>query len=461
MANMGKLWQKDYTLDSLMEKFTVGQDYLLDQHLVIPDALASMAHAATLVKAGILTDAEYDALHTALSEVIRLKQDDSFPIQRSDEDCHTAIENFLVQHIGETGKKVHTGRSRNDQVQVALRIWMRDFILALADETVSFAKELFSFAKKNEFVPMPGRTHMQVAMPSSVGLWAASYAEELQDEASLLLDLEQVMDKSPLGAAASYGVPIPLDRSSTASLLGFSAPQHNVLYAINSRGKYEAMLLDHAEYIALTISKLAQDLMLFTLPELGYFSLPRELCTGSSIMPQKKNPDGLELARSRSAVVSGDAFAVKAIIRSLPSGYNRDFQDTKPPLFEGASTTWMLVAIMKRMVSGLIVHEERLRSACVAPLYATDLVFDRVRKGETFRDAYKDVGLHLETVKVPDDPVAVLKKRTSEGTPGNLGLDASLDACEAMTGRIKGIREHISDAYGRLSGMKDIETIAL
>lgn len=179
---------------------------------------------------------------------------------------------------------------------------------------------------------MPGRTHMQIAMPSSVGLWAAAYAEELYDEAQHLMHLSWTLDQSPLGSAASYGVPLPLDRQFTAEQMGFTRVQNNVLYANNSRGKFEAMLLDGCEYIALTLSKLAQDLMLFTLPEFGYFSLPRELCTGSSIMPQKKNPDGLELARSRSALVSSASIRVKSIIRSLPSGYNRDFQDTKEPL---------------------------------------------------------------------------------------------------------------------------------
>ncbi len=458
---MAKLWQKNYSLDTLMEKFTVGSDYLLDQHLVISDALASMAHMKGLVKIGLLSEGEGESLMKGLREVVTLRQQHAFPIQRSDEDCHTAIENYLTDHYGEAGKKIHTGRSRNDQVQVALRLWMRDFSLRLAGETVDFAKELLHFAKRYEFTPMPGRTHMQIAMPSSVGTWAASFAEELIDEARLVVDLESLLDHSPLGAAASYGVPLPLDRGYTAALLGFAAPQRNVLYAVDSRGKFEGMLLDHCDYIALTISKMAQDLMLFTLPELGYFSLPKELTTGSSIMPQKKNPDGLELARSRSALVSGDAATIKSLIRALPSGYNRDFQDTKAPLIEGASTTWLLVAIMARMVSQLEVHEDKLKEACSSLLYATDLVFKRVLSGEPFRDAYRDVGLHLETVKVPEDITLALKSRTSIGAPGNLQLDVSLQEADALASTVREKEARILDAYESLSGLEGVDTVEM
>jgi len=458
---MPKLWQKDYDLDTLMERFTVGQDYVIDQHLVIADALASMAHAKTIQKVGLLSQKECDDLFSGLKEVIALRNKDAFPIQRSDEDCHTAIENYLVAHYGECGKKIHSGRSRNDQVQVALRLWMRDFSLKLAESSLAFASELFRFAKQYEFVPMPGRTHMQVAMPSSVGLWAASYAEAVTDDASLLLDLEALLDQCPLGAAASYGVPLPLDRAYTASLLGFSRVQNNVLYAVSSRGSFEGMLLDHCEYLASTISKLAQDLMLFTLPELGYFSLPKELCTGSSIMPQKKNPDGLELARSRAAVVAGEAQTVKMIIRSLPSGYNRDYQDTKPPLFDGTSVTWMLVSIMEKMIGGLEVHQDRLEAGCVAPLYATDAVFAKVAQGEPFRDAYREVGLDLGSVKEPADKSAALRLRTSLGTSGNLRLDEGLSRVAELKGTIDDRGKTIHHAYQVLSGLEDIQTVLL
>lgn len=455
---MSKLWQKDYSLDSLMEEFTVSKDYILDQQLVIADALASIAHARGLELIGLLDEEGLSSLEEGLQEVIRLRQKDAFPITKGDEDCHTAIEGFLTERIGEAGKRIHTGRSRNDQVQTALRLWMREFSLKLCRETGTLAKNLLLFAKRHEFVPMPGRTHMQIAMPSSVGLWAASFAEELYDEAQHLMQLSWTLDQSPLGSAASYGVPLALDREFVASEMGFSRVQNNVLYANNSRGKFEAMLLDSCDYIGLTISKLAQDLILFTLPEFGYFSLPQELCTGSSIMPQKKNPDGLELVRSRSALVSACSMQVKSIIRSLPSGYNRDFQDTKEPLMQGTKATWTLVQIMALMLDGLIVNEEQLIKACVPSLYATDIVMQKVLEGGNFRDTYKDVGLHLDAVAALD-PIETIRNRTSLGTTGNLALDDDLMFVNLMVDGCTQVLDSYGEAYEALCGIEGVETV--
>ncbi len=428
---MAKLWQKEYSLDSLMEDFTVSNDYLLDQDLVISDTLASIAHARGLNKINILSDDELKSLEKGLKEIIELKEKNNFVITKENEDCHTAIESYLTINYGDVGKKIHTGRSRNDQVQTALRLWMREFALKLSTETVKLSKELLKFAQKYQDIPMPGRTHMQIAMPSSVGLWVASFAEEFIDEAERVNDFIKILDQSPLGSAASYGVPLDLDRAFCAKQMGFSKVQKNVLYSNNSRGKFEAMLLDLCDYIALTCSKLAQDLILFTLPEFGYFSLPKELCTGSSIMPQKKNPDGLELARSRSSVVSSSSFRVKSIIRSLPSGYNRDFQDTKEPLLVGAKATWSLVAIMSRMIEKVEVNEDNLVKACVSDLYATDEVLERVKNGENFRDTYKNVGLNLDAVK-KYDPYQTIKNRTSIGTTNNLCLKEDVEIVESL-----------------------------
>jgi argininosuccinate lyase len=455
---MSKLWQKDYSLDSLMEEFTVGNDYILDQELVIADCLASIAHARGLHEIGILDDEELATLTQGLAEIIGLRQQNAFPITLENEDCHTAIESYLTEHYGEVGKKIHTGRSRNDQVQTALRIWMREFALKLCNSTGELCEQLLSFASEHAEVPMPGRTHMQIAMPSSVGLWAAAYAEELYDEAQHLMHLSWTLDQSPLGSAASYGVPLPLDRQFTAEQMGFTRVQNNVLYANNSRGKFEAMLLDGCEYIALTLSKLAQDLMLFTLPEFGYFSLPRELCTGSSIMPQKKNPDGLELARSRSALVSSASIRVKSIIRSLPSGYNRDFQDTKEPLLQGTKATWQLVQIFSRMVKGLSVHKDKLIAACTPELYATDIVLQQVAEGKNFRDTYKEVGLHLDQV-AKLDPIATLSSRTSLGTTGNLGLDEDVLFVSLMKSGCEDVLASFEQAYQELCFLQGVEAV--
>lgn len=298
---------------------------------------------------------------------------------------------------------------------------------------------------------------MQIAMPSSVGLWIASFAEEFIDEAERVNDFIRILDQSPLGSAASYGVPLDLDRAFCAKQMGFSKVQKNVLYSNNSRGKFEAMLLDLCDYIALTCSKLAQDLILFTLPEFGYFSLPKELCTGSSIMPQKKNPDGLELARSRSSVVSSSSFRVKSIIRSLPSGYNRDFQDTKEPLLVGAKATWSLVAIMSRMIEKVEVNEDNLVKACVSDLYATDEVLERVKNGENFRDTYKNVGLNLDAVK-KYDPYQTIKNRTSIGTTNNLCLNENIEIVESLLLNNDKILNNYKLAYKNLC-QKDIEVV--
>ena len=455
---MAKLWQKNYSLDLLMQHFTVRNDYILDQELLISDVVASNAHAMMLNKIGILTAKELEELREGLKEIIEQKLTTGFEIKEEDEDCHTAIEGYLSKRFGETGKRIHTGRSRNDQVQTALRLYMREASIKIANETLSFALELLAFAKRYEFVPMPGRTHMQLAMPSSVGLWSASFAEELIDEVKILLNVNELLDQSPLGSAASYGTPIFLDREYSAKLMGFEKVQNNVLYSNNSRGKFEAILLDALSYIALTISKLSQDLILFTLPEFGYFSLPKELTTGSSIMPQKKNPDGLELARSRSCLITSASERVKDTIRSLPSGYNRDFQDTKEPVIEGIRACFDLVAIMARMVDGLIVHEDKLVQACKSELYATDKVFRMVKEGKSFRDSYKEVGLALEDVKA-DDPYEALKSRTSIGAANNLRLENSKKEADDLVAICNEKFEKYSKAYESLTGRKDLSLI--
>ena len=445
-----KLWQKNYTLDSMMESFTVRKDYILDEDLVLSDIIGSASQAKGLVKMGILTEEEGKNILEGLDKIAKLRLNNDFPIERSDEDCHTAIEMFLTKEYGDTGKKIHTGRSRNDQVQTALRIYMREAALKISAASLSFASSLIEFAKKNEDVPMPGRTHMQIAMPSSVALWAMSFAEEIIEEAGMMMSFYSVLDQSPLGSAASYGTTLPTDREYLAQLMGFSKVQNNVLYANNCRGKFEAMFLDHAGYIALTISKLAQDLMLFTLPEFGYFSLPRELCTGSSIMPQKKNPDGLELARSRTSLIVSAAARVKDMIKSLPSGYNRDFQDTKEPLMEGVNATLELVRIMDLMTQKLEVYPENLIKACTPELYATDKVMDNVLNGGNFRDSYKNVGLNLDKVEKDADPVASMKRRTVIGSAGNLRIEVAESYLKDIEAKVAERVEFLESIYTNL-----------
>jgi argininosuccinate lyase len=448
---MAKLWDKGYAVDKLVERFTVADDWKLDRHLAAADATASMAHAAMLAAIGILTPEEQKLLSARLREIIELSEAGTFEITREDEDCHTAIEYYLTASCGEAGKKIHTGRSRNDQVQTALRLWMRSFLLAAAEAAGELVRTVIAFAEDHAAVPMPGRTHMQIAMPSSVGLWAAAYAEELEDEIGLLLSAVDLINQCPLGSAASYGVPLPLDREMTSDLLGFARVQNNVLYANNSRGKFEAVAVDSLDYLCLTLSKAAQDLIIFSMPEFGYFSLPAELCTGSSIMPQKKNPDLLELVRSRSAGVTAASVQIKSIIRSLPSGYNRDFQDTKAPFLQAAASAYLAVEVMKTCFASLSVHPERLRAGFIAEIYATDRAIEAVMKGESFRDAYRGVGEAIENVEA-GDPDEALFARTSSGTSGNLRLELVREQNRLHMQRVRDMKEHIDNAMTALVG---------
>jgi argininosuccinate lyase len=420
-GNVGKLWEKNYNVDALLEEFTVGQDYLLDRNLTTADCLGSMAHAKMLVRIGILTQQEEASLHMVLAAIIHEYAEGKFSVFPQDEDCHTAIENRLTSELGEAGKKIHTGRSRNDQVLTALRLYGRNYSLDIAEAVCRLVETLLVAAEKNKDVPMPGRTHTQIAMPSSAGLWFSAWAEELLDGLDLLRTVYRLGNRCPLGAAASYGTPLPLDREYTSELLGFEAVHNNVLAANNSRGRLEACLLDALDSMGITLSKMAADLIMFSLPEFGYFSLPAEMCTGSSIMPQKKNPDGLELTRAKAAVLGSCAFEIKSIIRALPSGYNRDFQETKEPFMRGLKTALSLFRIMDRSVRKLEVNPDALRRAFTPDIFAADEAYTLVRAGRSFRDAYREVGLNLDKLK-SRDPMEALKNRTSSGTAGNLRL---------------------------------------
>jgi len=418
---MPKIWQKDYDLNAEIEAYTVGEDHVLDMDLVEADCLGSAAHALTLARAKVLKKAEADRLRRELARVVRDWRKGKFRIKRSEEDVHTAVENRLTKKLGVLGKKIHTGRSRNDQVIVDLRLWGKAALLELVSACCEAAGALLKLAARGKDWPLVGRTHMQRAMPSSVGLWAGAFAESLLDDVDLVRGAYDLIDRSPLGSAASYGVPVPLDRAYTARLLGFASAQNNVLYANNSRGKFEAVCLSAAAQVMLDLSKLAQDLILWSMPEFGYFQLPRELCSGSSIMPQKKNPCGLELVRAKTATVYSQLFAVLEIARGLPSGYNRDNQETKGFFMRGLGTATASARVAALSVSKLKVNVKALKAAFHPEVFATDEALDMVLAGVPFRDAYKQVGLNLE--KLADrDPVAAIRRKKSVGGTANLNL---------------------------------------
>ncbi|MBN1686473.1 MAG: argininosuccinate lyase [Spirochaetales bacterium] len=448
---MAKIWQKNYTLNALVEEFTVGSDYLLDADLVVADCLGSIAHARMLEKIGILTAAERQSVEDELKVIAREGQDGRFIIKREEEDCHTAIENRLTETVGEAGKKIHTGRSRNDQVLTALRLYERSFLLELARRGVKTVLCLTDFAAEHRDLPMPGLTHMRIAMPSSVGLWAGAFAEEVLGHLSLLPAIYDLVDQCPLGSAASYGVPLPLDREMTAGLLGFSRVQNNVLYAANSRSGTEGWILTLAEQLGVTLSRLAQDLILFSMPEFGYFSLPDELCSGSSIMPQKKNPDALELLRAKAVTLGHAAAAVRGYVHALPSGYNRDIQESKEPFAKASRTILLCLEVTALTIENLVVHPQALAAACSPEIFATDAVMDLVSQGMSFRDAYRRVAEQIEELPVRN-PADYLQTRTSSGAPGNLRLDLAVDTARKMEADFAARRARIDEAFGKLCG---------
>ncbi len=450
---MAKLWDKGYELDSVIERFTVGRDYLLDRRLIAADAVASIAHARMLASIKILTDDEAHRLTAALMEIAAEGEAGTFDVPRSDEDGHTAIEARLTEELGELGKKIHTGRSRNDQVLASTRLYAREAILQVRGALHETVETLLDLDERESETPMPGRTHLQPAMPSTVGLWAGSFAELLLDDDLLLGTAYDLLNRSPLGAAAGYGVPLPLDRELVSDLLGFKSVHHNVIAVNNSRGKSEAALIDALDQIGLTLSRFAEDMILFSMPEFGYFTLPQELCSGSSIMPQKRNPDGMELVRGKAGVLSALSVWTKNVVRGLPSGYNRDVQETKEPMMRALDMTLEMLGVVARTAGSVSVNRERLAKSFSADLLATDEVFKHVQAGMSFRDAYREVAGELESLsKEPTDPAEVIKRRSSTGTPGNPDLDPVRGELAQRREQRDGELKRASDAVAALVG---------
>ena len=436
--------------------FTVGQDPVLDLRLARWDCYGTAAHATMLSRMAheprIFTKAECASVLRALAALRDRADAGSFEITEEDQDCHLAIERNLTETLGDLGKRVHTGRSRNDQSATAIRLFVREELFGAREETAALALALAKFGKKNRALPMVGRTHLQPAMPSSVGVWAGAYAEELAGNGIRLLEaVSRDVDFCPLGSAASYGVPLPIDRALVAKLLGFEAPVRNVLAAGNSRGKIEAEAVAALAQTMLTLSRLAQDLVIFSMPEFGYFSLPREFCTGSSIMPQKYNPDVCELVRSKAAQVCGLSAAANGILLAMPGGYNRDLQDTKKIVMEAFDATRASLRILARLVGGLSARPDRLRAAFADPgVFATDRALELVAGGMPFRDAYHQVRDHLEDLRGMDPDAAVAKK-THLGAPADPALFDGLDAAiRAARSAVKAERSAVSAALRKL-----------
>lgn len=388
-----KLWQKNTTqLNSFIEHFETKDDLLCDQKLIPYDVYGSLAHAKMLCKINILTKEELHNLEKGLKEILELNKEGKFILEEGDEDIHTKIENFLTEKYGEVGKKIHTARSRNDQVLTAMRLFSKAEIEKIHKEIAVLINIFKTFQENYGNLPMPGYTHMQKAMPTTIGMWIGSFIDSLEDDSKTLHAAYDLLDQSPLGSAAGFGVHIKLDRKYSADLLNFKRVQENPIYCQQTRGKFEAAVLAAFVQILMTINKFASDILLFTTQEFNYFTASGEVTTGSSIMPQKKNLDLAELLRSKVHLVLGHYTQIISLNTNLISGYNRDYQESKKPFMESIEITLQSIQALQILVQNLTPNKEVLKNAMTEDLYATEEALNMVLKGESFRNAYQKVG---------------------------------------------------------------------
>ena len=398
---MARLWDKGLPLDERILRFTAGEDHRLDERLVEYDARASIAHARMLEKQKLLASADCQAICAGLEALAAEHAAGEWSIELADEDVHSALERRLTERIGEAGGRVHLGRSRNDQVLVALRLYLRDAIEALATQTDGVVAALERVATEQGTIALPGYTHMQPAMPSSVALWARGFGAELADDRAAIVRVRTRTELNPLGSAAGYGVPnLPIDREATRAALGFERTQEPVTAVQLSRGKAEAALVFEIAVLLGDLGRLASDLLLFYTSEFAYVALPAEMTTGSSIMPQKRNPDVFELVRGAGATATGALQEILGLTAKLPSGYHRDLQRLKAPLFRSIDLASDVLAIMAHALPNVRFRPE---SITLGPeLYAAEQANDLVvKQGLPFREAYRRIAALLNNKEKP------------------------------------------------------------
>lgn len=418
------LWSPGAELDDFMLAYTIGDDREWDKHLLPWDVLGSLGHVEGLRASGLITRADHVKLRTALRAAFRAVRNGRLIIGPEHEDAHSAVELWLTRRIGSAGERLHTGRSRNDQVTCDVRLYMKDSLLALQVSALGVVAALLLFAELHQDALWPGYTHTRRAMPSSAGLWAAAFAEGILDTVEDLPSLWARVDRSPLGSAAGYGVPLPLDREAAARALGFAGLDHNVAAVQNGRGKLEAGTLFWCVQLGHELAKLSSDAILYSGEEFGLLRLPARLATGSSIMPHKRNPDLFELTRARVAAVEGDLAAVLAIRSKLASGYHRDFQLLKEPLIRGLGRTQSMLGMLGLAIPQLEVDRARGAELLAGGALATDEVMRRVESGVPFRRAYRDVAAALKRGETFPalSPGRLVARRRSTGGLGRLGL---------------------------------------
>ena len=417
-----KLWDKGYSTDKFVEEFTVGRDRELDLYLAEADVLGNMAHMKMLHSIGLLTQEDHDALADGLKKIHQLVLSGDFLIEDGVEDVHSQVEFLLTEMCGDAGKRIHTGRSRNDQVMVDLKLFSRSALISLQQSVEGLFNVLLSKAEEYKDVLLPGYTHQQVAMPSSFGMWLSAYAEGLADDLLLLRAAYDLVNTNPLGSGAGYGSSVPLNRTMTTRLLGFEDLAYNSVYAQMQRGKTERTVLTAIAAIAATIGRLAQDVCLYSCANFGFVKLPDAFTTGSSIMPHKKNPDIFELSRAKCNRLQALPMEVTLIATNLPSGYFRDMQLTKEiyvPAFKELSD---VVRMVGEGISQMWINRDILSNDIYKYLFTVEDVNDAVAKGVPFRDAYREVGMRVHEGRYEHDGREL--HHTHEGSIGNLCLDA-------------------------------------
>lgn len=421
-----KLWQKKVEVNKEIEHFTVGKDREMDLYLAKSDVLGSIAHITMLESIGLITKEELDLLSAELKRIYHQADSGEFIIEEGIEDVHSQVELELTRKLGDIGKKIHSGRSRNDQVLLDLKLFTRDAIQMLVEQVSDLIDILLKQSDKYKDTLMPGYTHLQIAMPSSFGLWFGAYAESLSDDLQLLLASYKICNRNPLGSAAGYGSSFPLNRQMTTDLLGFDSMNYNVVYAQMGRGKMERTVAFALAGIAATLSKLAYDACLYSSQNFGFIKLPDEFTTGSSIMPHKKNPDVFELTRAKCNSIQAIPQQITLITNNLPSGYFRDLQITKEiflPSFNDLSDCIRMVSLMMEKIE---VNKNILDDDKYTAIFSVEKVNELVLQGIPFRDAYKQVGLSIEAGQfIPDKTV----HHTHEGSIGNL--------CNKQIGELK------------------------
>lgn len=459
-----KTWELDgenrkSELEELAEEYTAGADPDYDQRLADYDIYGSIAHVHALEDLGLVSAEEARKLRNCLRNLL----DREVNLTSGDEDVHTKVENEITSALGELGEKLHTARSRNDQVLVDTRLFTKDELFRIVESLLNLVEALLDFANDRSDIPMVGYTHSRKAMPSSVGLWAGSFAEALLDD---LLPVEASFDQlnqSPLGAGAGYGVPVKLDRELTADLLGFDGVQNNAIYVMNSRGKFEFNLLSALSGIQLDLSRLAEDLIAFSGDEFDFFDLPEPFTTGSSIMPQKENPDVLELVRGRASSFSGYTSTVFSLLHGLRSGYSRDLQKTKGILIEGIDESLRSLEVLTPLTEGLGVNEGELAAELTEEVFATDKVFELVKNGMPFRQAYRKVKERLDSEKLSetvgsDRIKEATAARSHVGGPANPGLDRAHDCLNREREKWKGREQEFHEALSNLRNPENTGT---